>query len=78
MPIDTIAVLASVVLGFAIFAAVLLWGDFKTGPAGEVTAPPGRISRTGGVPARLASACWRPARRARTFTQPRPSPGRRP
>lgn len=30
MPIDTIAVLATIVLGFAIFAAVLLWGDFKT------------------------------------------------
>jgi hypothetical protein len=31
MPLDTIAVLATIVLGFAVFAAVLLWGDFTTG-----------------------------------------------
>jgi multisubunit Na+/H+ antiporter MnhC subunit len=30
MPLDTVAVLATIVFGFAVFAAVLLWGDFKT------------------------------------------------
>jgi hypothetical protein len=46
MPVDSILVSAAVVAVFAIFSAVLIWGDFRSGSMSRQPAGPARKRRS--------------------------------